>query len=185
MSYNMFEGELVRLRGVAPDDWEVFHALDLDSEAQRYGWMVHMPRGLEGAKKWAHDKSIQDPDGDNVYLAIETRAGNVVGSLNTHACDRLNRRFEYGIALGREHWGNGYAEDAIRILCRFMFFERGYHKVAAWVYAFNARSVRMHEKFGMVKEGLSRESHFTNGSFHDEILFGMTVDEFAARHGSR
>lgn len=183
MSKNIWEGELVRLRGVSPEDWETFFNHDVDTDAQRAGWMVHMPRSIEGAKKWARDKSTLEPDGDNYFLAIETLDGTLVGSMNTHSCDKLNRRFEYGIGLGREHWGQGYAEDAVRVLCRFMFLERGYHKVAAWVYAFNERSLRMHEKFGMVNEGRSRESHYTNGAFHDEVLFGMTVDEFYERYG--
>ena len=63
-----------------------------------------------------------------------------------------------------------------------MFEERGYNKVNAWVYAFNERSQRMHEKFGMVLEGRIREGHFSAGVFHDVLVFGMTASEFASRH---
>ena len=184
MSANRWEGERVRLRGVDPADWEHFVRWDTDSEAQRHGWMQHMPKGTEGAKKFAQEKSAALPDGDNYFLIIETLDGTPVGNLNTHACDKLNRRFEYGISLEREHWAGGYAADALRVLFRFMFEERGYHKVNAWVYGFNDRSRRFHEKFGMVLEGRARETRFSGGVFHDDLLFGMTAAEFAALDGS-
>jgi RimJ/RimL family protein N-acetyltransferase len=184
MSYNAWEGELVRLRGVRPDDWKTFMAWDSDSDAQRFGWMVFMPKGEEGAKQWTQEKSSAVArDGENYFLLIETLDGVPVGSLNTHGADRLNRRFEYGIHIGREHWGKGYAADAIKVICRFMFAERGYNKVNAWVYSFNERSKKMHEKLGMVHEGTSRQTHFSAGEFHDEYLMGMTAAEFFARYG--
>ena len=182
MTVNLWEGEEVRLRGVRPDDWEHFLQWDADTEATRVGWMLHPPRGEESARKFATEASAAKPDDDNYRYVIESLKGVPVGTLNTHGCDRVNRRFEYGISLGREYWGEGYAEDALRIVCRFMFEERGYHKVNAWVYAFNDRSRRFHEKFGMVLEGQARETHFTAGAFHDELLFGMTAAEFAGRY---
>lgn len=183
MTVNMFEGDRVRLRGTEPDDWTHFQRWDADTDASRFGWMVHAPRGSEAAKKFAQEASAAAAlDDDNRRFIIETLDGVPVGSLNTHGCSRLHRRFEYGIALDREQWGKGYAEDALVVLLRFMFEERGYHKVNAWVYAFNERSRRMHEKFGMTLEGRIREAHFTGGAFHDVVVFGMTASEFAARH---
>jgi RimJ/RimL family protein N-acetyltransferase len=185
MTGNIWEGSVVRLRGVRPEDWEAFFAWDQDSDAQRYGWRVFPPRGVEEVKKWAMDESLARPmlqDDERRYV-IETLDGVAVGSLNTHGCDRHHRRFEYGIAVAREHWGHGYAADAIKILCRYMFGEMGYNKVTAWVYGFNDRSKRMHEKLGMTLEGTARPAHFANGEFHDEYLFGMTAAEFFALYG--
>jgi RimJ/RimL family protein N-acetyltransferase len=184
MTNNMWEGELVRLRGVRADDWETFVAWDADSDAQRYGWMVFAPQGTEAAKAWAREQSeLRRPSDDTLRFVIETLDGTAVGSVQTHNCDRINRRFEYGIGLGREHWGHGYAEEALKLLLRFMFAERGYNKVNAWVYTYNERSRKMHEKLGMVLEGTARETHFSGGEFHDEYLLGMTAGEFFQRYG--
>lgn len=184
MSYNAFEGELVRLRGVNPDDWRTFAAWDADSDAQRFGWQVFMPKGEEGAKQWAQQQSnAVARDGENYLMVIETLDGTPVGNINVHGADRLHRKFEYGIHVERAQWGKGYAADAIKVICRFMFAERGYNKVNAWVYEYNQRSRKMHEKLGMVLEGTSRETHFSGGEFHDEYLMGMTAAEFFARYG--
>lgn len=159
-------------------------AWDRDTEANRYGYRVHLPQGSERAKAKALEYSAAgDEDTDNHRFIITTLRGIAVGGLNTHGCDRINRRFEYGVSIARDHWGNGYATDAIKVVLRHFFAEKGYHKVNAWVYAFNERSIRLHERLGMTLEGTARETHFANGDFHDERLYGMTAAEFFERYG--
>jgi RimJ/RimL family protein N-acetyltransferase len=177
-----WHGELVTLRDVEPDDWEAFYAFDQDTEASRFGWQIHFPRSKAAAKEWAEELAKKKPENDNHFFAMVGPEGKVVGSMNAHACDRRNGTFEYGISVDRECWGKGYAADAMKVLLRYYFDELGYAKVHAIVYAYNDRSIRMHEKFGMVREGQLREAKFTDGKRYDMFIFGMTADEFRARH---
>ncbi len=184
MAKNTWEGERVRLRAVEPGDWQHFMEWARDEEASRLGWQVNLPQGSEAVKKAAEEQSArQDRNDDNMRFVITTLRGVAVGSIDTHHADRLNRRFEYGISLAREHWGQGFATDALEILFRHYFGELGYHKVNAWVYAFNDRSIAFHERLGMIREGTARQTHFTRGEFHDEHLYGMTAGEFWDRYG--
>ena len=182
MTNSMWEGTKVRLRGVQPDDWRHFLAWDLDSDAQRYGWQVWPPYGEEGAKEFAKAESAKKADTGNMRLMIETLAGAAVGSLNTRV-DARRFSFEYGISLGREHWGKGYAEEALALVFRYMFGELRLHKAQAWVYAFNERSASMHRKLGMVLEGTVRDGQFTDGRFWDVYIFGVTANEYFAKYG--
>ncbi|MEV0384198.1 hypothetical protein [Nonomuraea sp. NPDC050643] len=34
-----------------------------------------------------------------------------------------------------------------------------------------------------VRSGWRRRSHYANGRYHDEVLFGMTMEEYTGRHG--
>ncbi len=45
------------------------------------------------------------------------------------------------------------------------------------------RAVAFHEAFGFAFEGRRRRAIFTRGEHHDVVLFGMTAEEFCARHG--
>src|SRR5512140_3574827 len=109
MAKNAWEGKLVRLRAVEPSDWQHFMEWDRDEEANRLGWEVHLPQGSERAKKWAEELSATAPrDTDDYRFVVTTLRGVAVGTLNTHQCDRRNRRFEYGIHIARDQWGNGY-----------------------------------------------------------------------------
>lgn len=173
-------GKLVRVRAIEQRDWETFHAFDQDSEAQRAGWQIQLPRSEEGSRRWAEGQSTRVPEGDSIQLAIETLDGQLVGSLNVHGTDRKNGTFEYGVGLGRQFWGKGYASEALRIVLRHYFDELRYQKVNATVYAFNEPSLALHRKLGFVEEGRIRRNYYTDGEYHDEVLFGMTAEEFRA-----
>ena len=183
MSYDMFEGQKVRLRGITADDWRHHAAWDADSDAERFGWQIWPPKGEEAAKEWARAESLKRPVDGNMRLMIETLDGDAVGSVSVRP-DARRFSFEYGINVVREQWGNGYAQEAVELVCRYMFGELRMHKVQAYVYAFNRRSLSMHRKFGMAQEGVLREAQFTDGRFWDTVIFGMTADEFFARYGA-
>ena len=183
MTHNIFHGEKVRLRAIEPRDWEAFHAFDQDTELARHSYAIPFPRSSEEARRWAEEKAAAKPANDEFFWVIENDEGEVVGSINSHHCDRRNGTFQYGITIGRRHWRKGYASEAIILLLRFFFWERRYQKVNASIFAFNERSLRLHEKLGFQQEGRLRRMIFTNGAYHDEVVVGMTAEEFEASRG--
>lgn len=178
---NEFEGALVRLRGVEPEDADVWYASGLDTELDRRGGFTHLPSSRSAYRERALEAS-KAPEGDSVSLMIETLDGVVIGGLGVGA-NRRTRVFDYGIGVARQHWRKGYGTEALQLLFRFYFLELGYQKVETGVYAFNEPSLRFHETFGLAVEGRRRRAVFTRGEYHDVVLFGMTCEEFMARHG--
>jgi RimJ/RimL family protein N-acetyltransferase len=61
---------------------------------------------------------------------------------------------------------------------RFMFDERRFQKCEARVYDYNSASISLHHKLGFVEEGRLRRHLFLAGEYRDELMFGMTVEEF-------
>jgi RimJ/RimL family protein N-acetyltransferase len=104
--------------------------------------------------------------------------GPFVGTINTHTCDRRCGTFRYGLGILPQHQRKGYASEAIRLVLRYFFEERRYQKVNADVYSFNEPSIRLHESLGFVLEGRLRRVNFTQGQYHDALMFGMTKEEF-------
>lgn len=156
MSDSIWNGDLVRLRSAEPDDAEFFRSMAQDSEAARMGSGVPLPRSPEEAKKQAKEQALRKPTDDNISWVVESLSGVPVGGISTHGARLEHGHFEYGINLAREHWGKGYAADALKILLRFMFQERRYQKVTAVVYAFNDQSRRMHENSASVTDDEER-----------------------------
>jgi RimJ/RimL family protein N-acetyltransferase len=70
----------------------------------------------------------------------------------------------------------------VKILLRYMFTERRYHKAEAGVYAYNKASLALHKRLGFQQEGRLRDHEFLAGAYQDLIVFGITADEFADRH---
>ena len=87
-------------------------------------------------------------------------------------------RSSFGIAVYRKHRGRGYAVDAVRILLKYGFWEQRFQKCNSVCAHSNEASMRMHTKLGFVEEGRCRRNSFFNGEYHDDVLFGMTREEF-------
>src|SRR4029079_16896771 len=150
---------------------------DVDRKPGRYGWQVWPPKGEEAARQFAKDESLKKKEGGSQLFSIETLDGEPFGTVNTRI-DARRFSFDYGISLGREHWGHGYGDEAVILVGRYMFGELRLHKMHAYVYAFNQRSLAMHRKLGFVEEGTLREGQFTDGRFWDIHIFGMTSEEY-------
>ena len=102
----------------------------------------------------------------------------MVGGINVHQADQASGTVDYGVGLNPEHKGNGYAAEAVLLVLRFMFYERRFQKCEAHVYDYNSASISLHRKLGFVEEGRLRRHMFLGGQYRDEIIFGITVDEF-------
>ncbi len=177
----IWEGSKVRLRPIMPCDWEKFHENDMDTEVSRLCDAVHKPRSPEGTRLWAERSANEQAEGDNARFAIETLAGELIGSINAHSCDPKNGTFKYGLGIFRNHWRRGYGSEAIMILLQYYFHELRYQKATAHVYAFNNGSIQLHGSLGFQHEGRLRRMVYTQGQYFDEILFGMTKEEFDCR----
>lgn len=60
----------------------------------------------------------------------------------------------------------------------FAFEVMRVHKVCGQALAFNAASIRFHQKFGFLQEGVLRKQHKINEQFHDLICFGLLREEW-------
>jgi RimJ/RimL family protein N-acetyltransferase len=116
-----------------------------------------------------------------IVFTIETLDGKDVGGISYHSRNRKNGTFSFGVVIAREHRRKGYAEDAVRILLRYAFWERRYQKCNSACVASNAESIRLHQKLGFLEEGRRRRQWFLDGGFEDDVLFGLTREEFDAR----
>jgi RimJ/RimL family protein N-acetyltransferase len=177
---NIWQSKLVRLRAVEPEDWQAFFDWDQDTDFGRWTYWIPFPGSRESAKKWTADLALAGDKNHEFRWVIESLSGEFVGTLNTHTCDPRVGTFQYGIAVKREHWRNGYASEAIWLVLGYFFRELRYQKVNAHVYAFNEPSLELHRKLGFKEEGRLRRMVYTDGRHHDEVIFGMTVEEFEA-----
>ncbi len=182
MNTDYWQGELVRLRAIEPGDWEAHFAWDHDSEMARRLDHIPFPQSTEATRAWAGRTTTRAPEGDLFHFVIENTAGELVGSLGTHFCNARNGTWEYGIAIRAEHQRQGYAGEAIRLMLRYFFEELRYQKALAWVYSFNEPSIRLHQSLGFQQEGCLRRMIYTDGRYFDNLAFGLTDDEFAARY---
>jgi len=174
-----WQGRLVRLRGYRPSDAEDVYLDRLDSACRQVLQLgIETPKTLEGVQE-ALARHLDCRDADGVILfAIESLAGEMVGGISLHSRDVKNGTFGFGIYVRKAHRGRGYAEDAARLLLKYAFHEQRFEKCNSSCIHTNAASMRMHEKLGFVPEGRRRRVFFLNGQFYDDVLYGLTREEF-------
>lgn len=185
-SHYYWQGDKVRLRPVRLDDADRFFAASLDSPARQVLQLgIELPTSVE-LMRASLEKYVGCRDADGVILfVVENREGVSVGGISLHSRDQKNGTFSFGIVIDREHRRHGYAEEAARILMRYGFWERRYQKCDSGCVHTNQASIKFHEKLGFVQEGRRRRRFFFNGEYYDDLLFGLTREEFDALEKER
>jgi RimJ/RimL family protein N-acetyltransferase len=176
-----WQGDKVRLRPLRLDDAEQSFLDSLDSPSRQLLQLgIELPTSVEILKS-SLEKYVDCKDADGVIIfAIETHQGVNVGGISLHSRSEKNGTFGFGISVSRGHRRQGYAEDAVRILLRYCFWERRYQKCNSACVHTNEASTRLHKKLGFVEEGRRKRQWFLNGAYYDDVLFGLTREEFDA-----
>lgn len=175
---SIWQGTTIKLRAVEPGDWETFAAWNVDDFSARHSSSINFPESREAVKRWTEHAATNEPAHDRARWAIENRAGQMVGTINTHTCDRRHGTFMYGLVIAAEHHRHGYAREAVQLVLRYFFQELDYQKVTVRVYGFNRPSQRFHERLGFQLEGRLRRMIYTNGTHHDDLVYGLLREEF-------
>lgn len=120
------------------------------------------PYTVDDARFW-----IEQPHEALQGLAI-VRDGLVIGAIGLEP-GVGERRFdaELGYWLGVDHWGQGFATEAVAALCDHAFATTTLQRLHAMVYDGNPASDRALKKCGFVLEGHARRAIFKNGRFLD------------------
>ena len=179
-----WQGDKVRLRPLRLDDAEAAFIAGLDSPSRQVLQLgVELPTSVEGIRS-SLEKLVDCKDANGIIIfTVETFDGENVGGLSYHSRDRKNGVFSFGVVIDRPHRQKGYAEDAIQILLRYGFRERRYQKCNSACVHTNEASIALHKALGFSEEGRVRRRWFFDGQYHDDILFGLTVEEFEAAAG--
>ena len=179
-----WQAERVRLRPLRIEDAEQSFAGSLDSPSRQLLQLgIELPTSVELLKqKLEKYAGCKESDGVVVF-AIESLDEVCLGGVSLHSCDDKNGVFSFGVSIYRQHRGQGFAEEAVRILLKYGFWEKRYQKCNSACLHNNEASIRLHKKLGFVVEGRQRRVTFLNGEYYDSILFGMLREEFDAREG--
>ncbi len=186
MTAPFWRGERIRLRALAKADAAHWLAFDDDSEAIRtLNLGISLPRSPSQAEEWAERFADFKNADEAMIFTIETHTGDYVGSLNLGGVDHRNGTFGTGTRLSAEHRGKGYALEAKRIVLRYAFHEMRLQKYNIRCLETNAAVIRHATLLGCREEGRIRRNVFTDGRFYDELLFGLTREEWEAEEARR
>lgn len=108
--------------------------------------------------------------------------GKVAGSIQaSEEADLDYRHAGIDLFLGPAFQGKGLGTESIRILARWLFEERGHHRLTIDPSAANERAIRAYSSVGFKPVGILRQyERGPDGTFHDGLLMDLLRDESRA-----
>jgi aminoglycoside 6'-N-acetyltransferase len=145
--------------------------------------LVQIRSEAEVTRRWGNvdieeeigERFIEAEDG----FVIEVD-GEVVGAIQYHEeNDPMYRHAGIDIFLTTSRHGQGLGTEAIRLLARYLFEERGHHRLTIDPAADNVAAIRAYEKAGFRGVGIMRKyERGPDGVWHDGLLMDMLEEEF-------
>lgn len=78
-----------------------------------------------------------------------------------------------GYSLSKNHNGKGYATEAVKLVLDYAFTILKLHRIEAGVMPHNLGSIRVLEKAGFEKEGISKSNVKINGKWEDHQVLAI------------
>lgn len=168
-----------RLRWLEPADAPALLAVFGDAEVCRY-WSSPALPDLAAAGALQREIAALFAARTLFQWGIVARDTDaLVGTATLASIEPAHGRASVGYALARAAWGRGVAGEALGALVDFAFGELDLRRLEADVDPRNARSIRVLERAGFVREGCQRERYVMLGELQDAVLYGLLRREWA------
>ena len=169
------------IRPPVPTDAKALHARRNDPEVARLqNWTLPWP--MEKAENLTEAAvKMEGPTNDEWWMAIveSMNTGITLGDLAVFLSFE-GQVAEIGYTFGSEHWGNGYAAEAVGALVDWLFDEAGLQRISAMLHPKNVASAQVLERNGFLWEGHTRMSHWVDGEGSDDWIYGLLPEDRAA-----
>jgi RimJ/RimL family protein N-acetyltransferase len=176
ISESILEGEKVRLRPMEEGDLPAFVEWLADKEVTRWLAEMSFAPSLDQEIEW-YEGRRGDPD--SLMWAIETVAGQLVGSTELRLFP-VRKKAEFGIVIGeKSKWDGGLGTEALRLILGYAFGELELNRVELTTAEDNERALRVYEKLGFVREGLKRQDRVLDGRFGNTVLMAVLREEWS------
>ena len=166
-AHPVLHGEHVTIRPLSPADADAL-AAQMGDDEDAAPWWGDDPDKI---RRWLTEER-------SVSLAIE-KGGTLIGAVLYHEeTDPDYRSAGIDISVLAPYSGRGYGPDALRALTRYLFEERGHHRISIDPAVKNLRAIRAYEKVGFRPVGIMRQyERGPDGRWRDGLLMELIRDE--------
>ena len=152
------------LRRARWEDLDAMHAVLSHPAAMRY-WSSLPHASIDETREWLRSMIEADPAENEDYV-IEL-GGRVIGKAG---CYRLP---EIGYILHPDHWGCGYATEALRAVIPLVFGRHEVEAIKADIDPRNQASIRLLEKLGFTITGRAERTWEIGGQYYDSVYLEL------------
>ena len=157
--------ERLILRRARPDDLEAMHAVLSDELAMQY-WSHGPHAELAETERWLDSMMSSPPAISDDFLIVVD--GKTIGKMGAW------RLPEFGFIIRSDHWGRGYAAEAMAAFLDHMFRARGVDFLNADTDPRNAGALRLLANHGFVETGRATGTWDTHIGLCDSVYLRLS-----------
>lgn len=170
MKISFLSNERIYLRAVEPEDLDLMYEMENDPAMWDVS-SITVPYSRYVLKQYIENSQSDMFADKQLRLMIVRREDNrVLGTIDVSDFVPLHSRGGVGIALQKSYRKEGYASDALRLLCDYAFRFLAIRQLYAHVALDNEASVQLFKSNGFVQSGLLKEWLRTPEGYRDVLL---------------
>jgi RimJ/RimL family protein N-acetyltransferase len=165
----------ISIRPYTPDQAEDLLAAARESVREVHPWLpwCHPDYAIEEARSWIEHQVSAFARGEEHEFAIFGPSGRYAGGCGVNLVVQSQGRANIGYWVRSSEMGKGVAVAAVRLVAAWAFRNTALERLEIVVAVGNARSQRVAEKVGAVREGVLRRRLFLHDTFHDAIMYSL------------
>ncbi len=134
----------------------------------------------EHQNRWFENVVMNDPC-SRMFAIEKLSSGALLGACGLCYIDWVNRNADFSIYIGAEglYIDDCLAPDAARVMAKYGFDELNLHRLWAEIYAFDVPKAEFFERLGFTLEGRHRQTHWSEGKWHDSLYFSLLSDDLS------
>jgi RimJ/RimL family protein N-acetyltransferase len=174
----MLEGQFTGLRAIERSDLPLLMEYRNRPEFRRF-FREYRELSMENQNFWFEEVVMKDPK-TIMFAIVELETNRLLGACGLCYIDWINKNADFSIYIGADelYIDEKYAPDAGNTMARYAFGELGLHRLWAEIYDFDNLKKLFFENMGFKLEGKHRETHWSEGKWHNSLYYSLLQNEF-------
>ncbi len=174
------KSDRILLRAMTAEDAEdVYRYRNIPDVSIFQGWTPENPKEVE---KYAQEMNLRESFslGDWYQIIIQNRDSNqVMGDVAVCIEKETGLQAELGIALDPKYQKQGFATEAVQVLCSYLFSEKALRRIHVSIDPRNTDSLNLFARLGFRQEARHIESIYFKGEWVDDIVMALLQREWS------
>lgn len=170
MKQSFLANDRIYLRAVEPEDLDIMYEMENDPSM----WDISnftVPYSRYVLRMYIENSQCDFFSDQQLRLMIVNKADqHILGTIDITNFVPLHSRGEVGIAIHKDYRRQGYATDALRLLCEYAFDFLSLNQLYAQVAVDNENCLRLFTSCGFVHSGLLRNWLQVEGCYKDVAI---------------
>lgn len=173
----MLKARYIGLRAIEPDDLPQLLSWRNRPEFRRY-FREYRELNSDMQRQWYETRVLNDP-ATRMFAIVDLAGERLLGACGLCAIDWINRSADFSIYIGADNLyiDEHFAPDAAGALIQYGFEELNLHRLWAEIYEFDTSKKRLFEHLGFHLDGLHKQTHWSNGQWHNSLFYGLIANE--------